>query len=149
MDRGEIARKAFLEGYNCAQAVVLAFLDEMDADRETMLRAALPLGGGLGRMREVCGTVSGACVCLGLLFPKAGKSELYALEQEFARRFRERNGSIRCADLLTGAGIVPDTSPNAEKRTAEYYKKRPCPALAADAASILEGLVRETKERDK
>lgn len=143
MTRGERAEQYFRTGYNCTQAVVLAFMDDLNADRETLMAAAHPFGGGMGRLRLTCGAVTGAVMCLGLFFPALKKSELYALVQEFSRRFEEKNGSIVCGTLLTGAGLKTDRSPQAEARTEEYYKKRPCPLLIHDAADILEEMLKE------
>ncbi|MBO5525879.1 MAG: C_GCAxxG_C_C family protein [Clostridia bacterium] len=141
-ERGEKAKTLFLSGYNCTQAVVLAFEDLIGGDRELLLKAAVPFGGGLGRQRLICGTVSGICMAAGLVYgfaePGKGKSELYAIEQELCKSFAEREGSIVCLDLLTGKGIVTDTAAKAEQRTSEYYKKRPCPDLAKFATELLE-----------
>lgn len=143
----ELARNMFLEGYNCTQSVVGAFCDDMDIDRETAIRMASSLGGGMGRLREVCGTVSGMFLVLGYFYGYStprdyeGKKALYARVQELARRFRVENGSIVCRELLGLAG--KDCSPVPELRTAEYYKKRPCPELAACAAKILEEYMKE------
>ncbi|MDE6677145.1 MAG: C-GCAxxG-C-C family protein [Clostridia bacterium] len=145
MTRGELAKNYFLGGYNCTQAVLMAFKDELSVSEEILLAVGLPMGGGMGRLRQTCGGVSGAVMCLGLLFPEKSKNEIYALVQEFARRFQAKNGSINCGELLSGAGVKVDTSPNAEPRTAEYYKKRPCPLLIADAADILEEMLKEEK----
>lgn len=123
----------------------MAFKDELSVSEEILLAVGLPMGGGMGRLRQTCGGVSGAVMCLGLLFPEKSKNEIYALVQEFARRFGAKNGSINCGELLSGAGVKVDTSPNAEPRTAEYYKKRPCPLLIADAADILEEMLKEEK----
>jgi len=141
MTRGELAEQKFREGYNCSQAVCLAFLKDMDADEKTLLAAAYPMGGGMGRLRLTCGAVTGAVMCLGLFFPEKSKSELYALVQEFAEKFKSKNGSIICGELLTGKGIKADNSPRAEERTEEYYRKRPCPLLIKDAADILEEML--------
>ncbi|MDE6274083.1 MAG: C-GCAxxG-C-C family protein [Clostridiales bacterium] len=146
MTRAEIAKNYFLSGYNCSQAVVLAFSDRLGLPEEKLLALSLPLGGGMGRLRQTCGGVSGAVICLGLLFEGKSKSEMYALVQEFARRFIDRNGSINCGELLSGAHVVADTSPNAEERTPQYYKKRPCADLVYDAAEILETLCNEQKK---
>lgn len=140
MTRAQIAQDNFLSGYTCAQAVLLAFSDLFEADKETLLALSRPFGGGMGRLREVCGTVTGAAMALGLLFPEKTKSELYTLVQEHAAAFRERCGSYLCRELLTGAGVKAETSPEAQARTAEYYKKRPCPALCALSAELLEAL---------
>ena len=147
MTRGELAKSYFLGGYTCSQAVLMAFKDELSVPQETLLAVGLPLGGGMGRLRQTCGAVSGAVICLGLLFPEKSKNEMYALVQEFARRFQEKNGSINCGQLLSGAGVKVDTSPNAEPRTAEYYQKRPCPCLIAYAADILEEMLETLRQR--
>lgn len=138
MKRAERAEALFSEGYNCAQAVVLAFAADAGLDEETAKNFSRPLGGGMGRLRQTCGAVAGAACASGVLFPELTKAEAYALVQEIARRFREKNGSINCGELLTGAGLKTDTAPNPEARTPEYYKKRPCPNLIYDAAEILE-----------
>ncbi len=147
MTHEERARNLFLEGYNCTQAVVAAFCDEMDIDKETALRMASSFGGGMGRLREVCGTVSGMFLVAGYYYgyndPKdfQAKSEHYTRIQELAKRFRDENRSIVCRELL---GLKEQaSSPVPEKRTEEYYKKRPCPDLAACAARILEEYMEE------
>ncbi|MDD6037036.1 MAG: C-GCAxxG-C-C family protein [Lachnospiraceae bacterium] len=150
---GERAKKAmelFINGYNCAQAVVLAYADYFEESPETLARMISSFGGGMGRLREVCGTVSGMFFIAGKLFgysePKdlQGKTELYGRIQELAARFEERNGSIVCRELL---GLKEKVSlPTPEERTPEYYKKRPCPNLAAEAADILEKYIKEQEE---
>ena len=147
MERAERARQNFLRGYNCGQSVVLAFSDLLDLSEKQLLRVSAPFGGGMGRLREACGAVSGMCMVLGLLFYDADhvtleeKSALYAREQEVAARFREKFGCIVCRDLLAGTGATD--APQAEARTQEYYKKRPCPELCAAAAGILAEYLRE------
>jgi len=143
--RGEAAKNYFLQGYTCSQAVALAFSDLIDCPKAVLLSGMLPFGGGMGRLRQTCGGVSGAVFCLGLLFPDMTKNQMYAMVQEFARRFREKNGSINCGELLSGAGIRADTAPTAEARTAEYYRKRPCPELIADAADTLNEMLAAQK----
>lgn len=142
MTKGELARENFLRGDTCAQAVVAAFAAESEA-LGALAAAARPFGGGTGRLRLTCGAVSGAVMALGFLRPDLGKNELYALVQKFAARFREKNGSLICRELLEGAGVRADVSPNAEPRTETYYKKRPCPELVRDAADLLEELLGE------
>ena len=107
MSRAQQAKENFMNGLNCTQAVVLAFADLTGVPEETLKAAALPLGGGLGRLRETCGAVSGAAMALGLLFPGTGKPEMYALVQEMARLLYavnplERNvyDSVYLGDLL-------------------------------------------------
>lgn len=132
----------FKNGYNCAQAVLLAFSDELEIDEKTLALISSSFGGGMGRMREVCGAVSGMFMVAGLKYgysdplAKQEKAELYALVQKLAASFKEKNGSIICKELLG----VSDTSPTPEPRTAAYYKKRPCVELVGDAAELLENL---------
>ena len=143
----ELARDLFLQGYNCSQAVFCAFCDVTGLDLDAAARAASSFGGGLGRLREVCGTVSGAALVLGIAKGYAdpedydAKKAHYALVQEYARRFREANGSIVCRELLEGVEVTPGGAP--EARTEAYYKKRPCPNLAYCAAEILDELLEE------
>ena len=143
-ERVECARRYFLEGYNCAQAVVMAFDDVMAMDVATLARLAAPFGGGMGRMREVCGTVSGMTMVAGAIAPSSDPSNLeerknnYALVQHFAEQFRVENGDIVCRRLL---GLEPMAERNEtampSERTAEYYKKRPCVEYVACAARIV------------
>lgn len=146
-ERAELAEKYFKEGYNCCQAVVLAFQDKMGVDRETALKLAAPFGGGLGRMREVCGAVSGMSMAAGAMKgntdPKdqEAKKEHYKLIQEMAGAFKEENGSIVCRELLGLDKKEGGGTP--EARTDKYYKKRPCAELCACAAGILEKKLEE------
>lgn len=147
MTRKEKAMRLFEEGYNCTQSVVLAFSDRFDMPEETLARLVSAFGGGMGRLREVCGSMSGVFFVTGMLYgysePKdfEGKKELYANVQELARRFEEKNGSIVCRELLgldhKRDGSVP------ERRTEEYYKKRPCKELIGCAAEILDRFMEE------
>ena len=143
MTRAQSAKNYFTSGYNCSQAVMLAFASDTGADEKFIKAVSLPMGGGIGRLRETCGGVTGAIMSMGLLFPEMNKSEMYALVQEFARRFREKNGSYNCGELLTGAGVKAERTPDAEARTPAYYQKRPCAELVADAAELLEEMCRE------
>ena len=151
--RGDRARELFREGYNCSQAVTLAFAEELEArgiSREMAAGLASSFGGGLGRLREVCGCVSGMALVCGALEgytdPKAAveKQDHYKKIQELVTTFKNENGSYICRELL--AGINTDTNPVPEARTESYYKKRPCAELAACAADILE---RHLKENQK
>lgn len=138
---GEKAKHLFESGYNCAQAVTLAFAEEMEMEPEMAARIASSFGGGVGRMREICGCVSGMAIVAGELYgysdPGAGeeKAACYARIQKLAGEFRREAGSILCRELLEG--ITADTAPTPEKRSAEYYKRRPCADLTAQAADIL------------
>ena len=147
---GDLAEKLFREGYNCSQAVLLAFSDVTGLDNETAAKVASGFGGGLGRMREVCGAVSGAAMVLGLVRGYSdskdfnAKKAQYNLVQEFAKRFKEKNGSIICRELLSGVKTSKGLDP--EARTDTYYKKRPCPLLVRDAADILDELVGSSQQ---
>lgn len=143
MSRAEKAKELFLEGFACSQAVALAFTDVMKMDEELVGKLALPFGGGLGRLRLTCGAVSGMAMVLGVIFSKGentpeNKKEIYAIVQSLCGQFKQRNGSLICEDLLTGAHLQVTVGGEAEARTEGYYKKRPCADLVYDAAEILE-----------
>ena len=153
MDHASEAKRLFLEGYNCAQAVFCAFRDLTGMEIETAARRSSSFGGGMGRMREVCGAVSGALLALGMLLgyddpkdPEAKKAH-YALVQEFARRFREKNGTIICRELLENVPVTPGGTP--EERTPEFYDRRPCLQLVCDAAAMLDEMLSETQADDR
>ncbi len=141
MTRREVAMHLFQQGYNCAQAVALAFADLTSFEPDTLAKMSSSFGGGMGRLREVCGAVSGAFLIDGMLegysTPTTGeeKMEHYARIQALAGEFKQKNGSIVCRELLGG---VASTSPTPDARTDEYYKKRPCVELVGDSAEILE-----------
>lgn len=143
----EQARAYFLEGYNCAQSVLLAFHKELNLDMNTAACMASSFGGGMGRLREVCGAVSGMFLSLGLFCgysdPKdrTGKKAQYELIQELAHQFEAHNHSIVCRELL-GLDHHADI-PTPSDRTKEYYQKRPCADLVADAAEILSEVLKE------
>ena len=147
--RKEKAMQSFLDGYNCAQCMILAFEDMLTVDVDTALQIASPFGGGMGRLREVCGSVSGMFMVLGFLKGYSepedydGKKELYEHVQELARRYEEANGSIICRELLGLDVKREDATP--EKRTDEYYKKRPCAEKIGSAAEILEVYLNEIR----
>ena len=134
-ERVERARGYFLEGYNCAQAVVMAYDDVMAMDVATLARITAPFGGGMGRMREVCGTVSGMAFVAGAIAPSADPKNLeerknnYALVQVFADAFRRLLGLEPMVERAE--------TPMPSERTAEYYKKRPCVEYVACAARIV------------
>ena len=139
--RGEAAAELFLKGYNCAQAVVGAFSDKIDIDFKTLMKLSSSFGGGMGRMREVCGAVSGMLMVLGTLYgyddpgeKDRAKKAHYALVQELAGAFRERNGSIICREILKN----PPSDPSPTPRTAEFYKTRPCARMVVCAAELLD-----------
>ena len=148
-ERVEKAKRLFKEGgYNCCQAVVLAYNDVFGLEDELAASLSSGFGGGMGRMREVCGSVSGMVMLAGLMAPaadpsiKVDRTRNYALVQDMAEEFRATNGSIVCKELL---GLVPmgshaavaKESPEPSDRTSEYYKKRPCEELVGISARII------------
>lgn len=145
--RKDAAMRNFEQGYNCAQSVVLAFADLLDMEEEPLLRMVSAFGGGMGRLREVCGSVSGMFFVLGTLYgysdPKASaeKAQLYARVQELANRFEKEHGSIVCRELL-GLSVKRE-APIPEARTEAYYKKRPCKELIGEAAEIMEMFIEQ------
>jgi len=158
-ERVQKAKSLFKEaGYNCCQAVVLAYNDLFDIIDTMASAMALGFGGGMGRMREACGSVSGMIMLAGLLKPasdptdKVAKTANYALVQEVAGQFKAINGTIICRELLKSSSEShtspdsrhkPDTtrlsteSPVPSDRTPEYYKKRPCEELVGISARII------------
>lgn len=147
LGRGEKAKQLFMEGYNCSQAVLGAFCDECGMDFETAMKLSSSFGGGMGRLREVCGAVSGMFMVAGLIYgyddPKGQKekTEHYERIQALALEFKEANGSIVCRELL---GLSEKKSePTPEVRTEQYYQKRPCPEMVKMAAEIMEQYMRK------
>lgn len=147
--RGARAAALFREGYNCSQSLAIAFEDMLGYDRKTLAKIVSGYGGGMGRLREVCGSFSGLVFILSNLYgyddPKdyEGKKELYARIQELAKRVSAVNGSIVCKELLGLSGKPLDPVP--EKRTDEYYKKRPCDKIIGVTAALLEQYLEEVK----
>ena len=139
--QGDTAYAWFLKGYNCSQSVVAAFAPQLGLTEEMALRLSAGFGAGIGRMREVCGAFCGVVTVLSMVYadpadPK-DKSRMYALVQEAAEQYRSRNGgSIICRELLAKAGAAPAGGTAAEDRTADYYKKRPCPELCRICADL-------------
>ena len=143
MSKGDIAKQKFMNGNNCSQAVLLAFCEDFGLEKETAIKISEPFGGGMGRMREVCGTVTGMFMVIGLAMgndnskDNTTKKNVYKSVQELAAKFKEDNGSIICRELL-GFQKNNKESYVPSERTNEYYKKRPCPELCKYAADILE-----------
>lgn len=144
----KIARELFESGYNCSQAVFVAFCDETKLDKETALKIASSFGGGMGRLREVCGALTGVFMAAGIMYGYTNtddtelKAKHYELIQYLAGKFKEENESIICRELL--GIVVTIDNPIPEKRTKEYYQKRPCADLVESAAIILDEYM-ETK----
>ena len=145
MDHGAYAAELFYKGYNCAQAVTVAFCDVTGLSEDFSARLASSFGGGMGRMREVCGAVSGMMTVLGLLYgySEAGndavKKAHYQNVQALAGAFREQCGSIICREILKN----PPSDPNPTPRTPEFYRTRPCARMVATAAGILDRFIEE------
>lgn len=138
--RGQKAAELFKQGYNCAQAVAVAYCDLTGQTPKEAAMMASSFGGGLGRQREICGAVSGMALVLGMLEgyyepeDNEGKKNQYALIQKLSDIFRQEAGSILCRDILK----TQDTSPTPQLRSPEYYKMRPCERMVYLAADILE-----------
>lgn len=139
----------FNQGYNCAQSVVAAFCDKLNINLTTALKLSSSFGAGMGRLREVCGAVTGMFIVIGFLYgyddasDSAAKTELYESVQELATKFQEQNNSIICRELL---GLDGKSSPVPEARTAKYYAIRPCNELVGIAAKILEDYIKHREE---
>ena len=145
MDHSPRALENFMKGYNCAQSVVVAFCDVTGMTPDFAARLSSSFGGGMGRMREVCGAVSGMLLVAGLLYgydipgDEVSKRAHYHLVQELAGKFREREQSIVCREILKN----PPADPHPTPRNEEFYRKRPCARLVALAAQILDDYIRE------
>lgn len=145
ISKEEIASQNFKNGYNCAQAVLLAFHDEIGLDENTVLKLASSFGGGMGRLREVCGAVSAMFIIAGLLKGYTSNSDdilkhrHYQLIQDLAGKFKSEFGSVICRDLL--GDDIADTSSKPQKRTQEYYQARPCEKFIKSAANIVEEIL--------
>lgn len=141
-DYAALARAGFLKGYNCAQAVACAFCEDLSMEEETVARMVSSFGGGLGKMREVCGAVSGAAFVLGALkgygdpAAAAEKSAHYARIQQFCARFQDAHETIICRELLKNLPAENVNSPEPQPRTEEYYRVRPCVRFVETAARI-------------
>lgn len=146
MNHEFLAGDLFLSGHNCAQAVLVAFCDVTGLEPTVASRLSSSFGGGIGRLREVCGAVSGMVMVAGLLYgyddpgkEDAEKKAHYQRIQELCARFREEAGSIICRELLDN----PSADPNPSPRTEEYYKTRPCARYVMLAARILDEYIAE------
>ena len=147
LSRVEKATATFEEGYTCAQAVFATYADLFGLDRETALRLSSPMGGGIGRMREVCGAVSAMALLAGLKegntdpASEEGKERIYVLTRQMAEKFKEKHQTIICRELL-GIDQVEESAKPSE-RTKQYYRDRPCTELVATASRIVEEMLLE------
>jgi C_GCAxxG_C_C family probable redox protein len=149
----DLARELFRKGYNCSQSIFAAFCDETGLGIDTALKIASSFGGGMGRLREVCGAVSGMFMVVGMKYgytdpsDKKAKTEHYRVIQDLAKQFEKENGSIICRELL-GLSKKAD-NPVPEDRTDSYYRKRPCAELVEQAARILDEYILNKKMEEK
>ena len=147
MSRAELAKSYFESGYNCCQAVALAFQDLIGVEKDLLLKLASSFGGGFGRLREVCGAFSGISMVIGAVCGYSqdcgnAKMEHYALVRELAEKFKELNGgSIICKELIQGTEKLSSENPSV--RTEEYKNKRPCYEIVKNSALILENYFKE------
>lgn len=150
MNHAQRARELFYAGYNCAQAVFCAYAEDMGLELDAAARMASSFGGGLGRLREVCGALSGAELALGVLrgysdvSDPALKAEHYRRVRALAEAFRQQNGAYICRELLKDVKTTPGGQP--EPRTPEFYSRRPCLRLVGEAAALLERMLEESPE---
>ncbi len=146
-DHTEKAVTLFTQGYNCAQSVFVAFSDVTGMDEELAKRLSSSFGGGMGRMREVCGTCSAMFMIAGILYGEGTetdhsiKTEHYKRIQYLSEEFRKKHETIICRDLLKGLAVT--STPTPEKRTEQYYKVRPCVKFVRTAAEILDRYLEE------
>ena len=148
-DYAKMACENFVKGYNCAQAVACAFCEEMGMDEKQAALMSSGFGGGMGKLREVCGSVSGAIMVLSMTggYSEAtddkGKAALYARIQDFANRFKAEHDTIICRELLKGLALKKEHTSEPEARTEEYYKARPCVRFVETAARIVGEMIAE------
>lgn len=133
MEKSDKAVELFKTGACCSQAVFCAFAEDFGMDAETAMKVSAGLGGGVGRMREVCGAVTGATLALGMKYGP-DKAAVYPHVQELCARFKAECGSIVCRELLDGTGATQGGAP--EARTDAYYRKRPCAEMVRLAAEL-------------
>lgn len=151
MDHGMKAAELFLQGYNCAQSVMAAYCDRTGLTPDYAAKLSSSFGGGMGRMREVCGAVSGMLMVAGLLYgydtpgDDTVKKEHYELVQRLAADFRQEAGSIICREILKN----PPSDPNPTPRTAEFYRTRPCARMLVLAGQVLDAYIAEHPLEEK
>lgn len=151
MNHGMKAAELFLQGYNCAQAIAVAFSDVLELDKTFCARSVSAFGGGMGRLREVCGAVSGMFFVVSHLYgydrpdDGQGKKDTYALVQRLAGEFQEMNGSIVCREILKN----PPSDPNPTPRTEAFYRERPCARMVLTAGEILDRYIAENPPKKR
>jgi C_GCAxxG_C_C family probable redox protein len=146
MDNPERAVALFKEGFSCSQAILAAYGEQFGLNHELALRVAGAFGGGMGRMGETCGAVTGAIMVIGLKFGCTTAGDLktrenaYAVVREFVHRFKGRNVSVLCRDLLDCNISTPEEMKRAKE---EGLIKKNCPKFVKDAAEILDQLIEQ------
>jgi len=144
MNSAERAADYFARGFNCSQSVLAAYAKQFGLTEEQALKAAGGFGGGMGRMAETCGAVTGAIMVIGLKFASTtpgdiqGKENAYAVVREFVHRFKGRNVTVLCRELLDCDISTPEGIKRAQQ---EKLIKKCCPKLIQDAAEILDQLI--------
>ena len=144
MNRADTAEALFRQGYSCSQAVLAAFSEELGLDRESALKVAAGFGGGMGRMAETCGAVTGAVMVLGLRHgstradDKAAKEKTYERVREFVARFKALYGAVACRELL---GCDISTPLGSQQARDQQLTTTLCPQFVRGAAEILEKLL--------
>ncbi len=143
-ERQELAITNFKNGYNCSQAVALAFIDLVNISKEDLLKISSPFGGGMVRAREVCGAISGGLMILGLLFGYDNddydkKAKLYTIGQEYMKAFKQEFKTLKCYELLDKEEGFD--SPLPSKRSINFYQTRPCANIIGKAAYILDEII--------
>lgn len=133
------AERLFENGYNCSQAVFCAFAEDLGFTEDQAARVSIGLGGGVGRMREVCGAITGSAMVVGLAKPEYDKAKVYETVREIAAEFKKCHSTVVCKELLELKAINHNELP--EPRTAEYYSKRPCLKIVRDAALATEKIL--------
>lgn len=136
------AKELFEQGFNCAQSVFCTHCEKVGIDFETGLKLSSSFGGGMGRLREVCGAVSAMLMLIGL---KEGytspnddkiKEEHYAKVQSLAKEFEAKFGTIICRELLNLT--EKNSTPTPSKRDEKYYQERPCAKFVEFASELIE-----------
>lgn len=143
--RVDDAVKMFESGFNCCQSILATYSDIFGLDKETALKLASPIGGGIAKTRNMCGTVVAMALLVGLkegnVNPNATdiRTEVNEHVRAMMERFTDENGSVICGELLKGLAVDNSSAPS--PRTAEYYGTRPCSKLVANAANIVEDMI--------
>lgn len=146
MTHAEKAKELFIEGYSCSQAVFGAYCEELGIDKDTAMKLSAPFGGGVGRLREMCGACSGMLMAFGVMYgyetPDNSKikADHYKDTRELCEHFKERQGSYICREIL---GRRAEIGGDPSARTEEFYKTRPCVSCVIDAAEILDAYIAE------